>query len=286
MGQFFTAVAYDVETKTCFAIDADKFHANCYNYSGTVVGINYLLRQKPYRVMWGGGYVVIDDNLQRFSREEDLMGISTYEDLESFKLNNKDLHEKAYFDKVKRIDAYSKEWTWLDVYDEAHKHFRKIKSVKYSGQLVNHTKKLAIDLKSYWKKSVSYYGWREIACIDLVPALTETGGGLAMALLEGLTPETTELLAGTWCGDLLQIVKECPRGYDQINCCFANLVRRGSYLCDKYGTDEHNYLLKDKTKRFFGYEINIAGKRAGAVQLKVEEKEESGSWFKPIPISR
>jgi len=289
MGQIFHAAAYDIDTKTCFAMYADKFHSNCYSHSGAVCAVHYLLRQKPYRVMWGGDSVLINDNLQYISREEVLIGISTYEDLESFELNNEDLHEKVYFDKVKRIEAYSNEWTWLNVLGKALKYFnyKKTSSVKYSNYLVNHTKKIAIDLKAYWKNSVSYYRWRLSSCIDLVPILTETGGGLDMALFEGFTPETTELLDGTWCGDLMQIVDDRPHEYELINCCFANLVKRGSYLYDKYGTDEENFILKDKMdKRFFGYEINYAGERAGGVQLKVEENEEGGLCFNRVQISR
>jgi len=29
MGQIFYATAYDIDTKTCWTVDADKFHANC-----------------------------------------------------------------------------------------------------------------------------------------------------------------------------------------------------------------------------------------------------------------
>ena len=52
MGQIFHACAYDIETKTCCVYDADKFHANCYSNCGTVFSMHYLLRQKPYRIMW------------------------------------------------------------------------------------------------------------------------------------------------------------------------------------------------------------------------------------------
>ena len=43
--------------------------------------------------------------------------------------------------------------------------------------------------------------------IDLLPVLTETGGGAQMAFFDGISVETTEKLAGKWCGDLLQYVK-------------------------------------------------------------------------------
>jgi hypothetical protein len=58
--------------------------------------------------------------------------------------------------------------------------------------------------------------------IDLIPVLTETGGGAIMAFLDGIAEETTEQLAGGWCGDLLQIVDRLPDDYSLINCCFAD----------------------------------------------------------------
>ena len=75
MGQIFNAVAYDLDSMTCFVDDADKFHANCYNFSPTVRCIHYLLRQKPYRVMWGGDYFIPKNKDLNFS-EEFLFGIS------------------------------------------------------------------------------------------------------------------------------------------------------------------------------------------------------------------
>ena len=40
------------------------FHANCYSSCGTVLSMHYLLRQKAYRIMWGGGYVFLWDRLK------------------------------------------------------------------------------------------------------------------------------------------------------------------------------------------------------------------------------
>jgi len=78
MGQIFYAVAYDIENKECSVANADKFHANCYIYSWDVVGIHYLLRQKPYRVMWGGDYVLDNNEIANITTEEQFIGVSTY----------------------------------------------------------------------------------------------------------------------------------------------------------------------------------------------------------------
>jgi len=188
MDQVFHAVAYDIKTKTRFTMDAGTFHANCYSYSSAVCAMHYLLRQKPYRIMWGGGNVTINSNIQHFAREEDLMGISTYTNLESFELNNENLHKEVFYDKVQRIEEYSKGWISLKgVLSKALKYFnlKKTQSVRYSGYLVNHTKNLSICLPSYLKESAFYYGSRGLGCIDLVPALTETGGGFARDFFEG-----------------------------------------------------------------------------------------------------
>jgi len=77
MGQIYIATAYDITEMNCCTIYADKFHANCYTYSGAVASIHYLLRQKPYNVMWGGQHVVIDDNLAHIACECVLLGLST-----------------------------------------------------------------------------------------------------------------------------------------------------------------------------------------------------------------
>jgi len=105
MGQIFHACAYDIETKTCCVIDADKFHANCFADSGAVLSIHYLLRQKPYRVMWGGNHVALD--LTDFTRTEDLLGISTYLNYENFDMDDEESFEtdelEHHCDKVKFV---------------------------------------------------------------------------------------------------------------------------------------------------------------------------------------
>ena len=100
MGQVFYACAYDVDARTCCVIDADKFNANCYAHSGAVLSMHYLLRQKPYRIMWGGIYVSLDDNLDLFSRTEDLLGISTYTTFEYFENSLSEYQSRTFHEKV------------------------------------------------------------------------------------------------------------------------------------------------------------------------------------------
>ncbi|MCL2322371.1 MAG: hypothetical protein FWC47_09730 [Oscillospiraceae bacterium] len=273
MGQIFWACAYDIENKKCFVKDADKFHANCFSCSGTVVSIHYLLRQKPYHIMWGGGYIVIHDYLKHVSRTEVLLGISTYEDYEDFERNNEDLKEKSYYDKVKFIDENNKLWEKLHVLDEALIYFdwENTRSVKYSGYLINHTKKLAVDLTDYYEQSRFLSDNGIDMCIDAVPVLTETGGGTEMALFDGVCTDSTEELSRSWCGDLLQIVPDLPTDFEVINCCFAEIWCKAEYCYKKFGVNEKGLLLKNESGELYkAAPLGILGDRGLPSHIKVE----------------
>ena len=291
MGQIFYASAFDAKIKTCCVMDADKFHANCYSYCGTVFSIHYLLRQKPYNVMWGGRHVVINDNIEKFSREEDLLGLSTYLNYEDFEMNIDDLKEKDYYDKVVKIDEYSKQWDKIDVWDEAKKYFdwEKTRSTKYEGYLVNHTKMQAVNLSDYFAKSkyLTDNDWE--AAIDPVPVLTETGEGTPMALFDGMSAETTEELAGAWCCDLLQIVDELPEGFQIIHCCFADFWKRVKFCFKTFGVNDDGYLFKNENGNLFeGVDMNYFGKRGQIIyNIRVELKpEENKIRYIPVKIEK
>jgi len=278
MGQIFHACAFDTQTKTCCVMDADKFHANCYSYCGTVFSIHYLLRQKPYHVMWGGHHVVLDDNVTKFTREEDVLGLSTYLNYEDFEMNIEDLKEKDYYDVIKKIGEHHKQWKRMDVWDEAKKYFEweKTRSVKYEGYLVNHSKKLAVNLSDYFNRSKYLSGDDWEVAIDVLPILTETGEGAPMALFDGMSAETTEELAGAWCADLLQIVDELPESYQIIPCCFVDLWKRVKYCYPQFGVNDEGYLFHDADGNLFeGVATNIFGKRGETIyNVKVELKPE------------
>ena len=103
MGQIFYSCAYDTESMVSCVYDAAKFHANCYSFSGSVFSIHYLLRQKPYRIMWGGYYVKDEGGLSDFSRTEDLLGLSTYLQFDESDLTNPESEYNGCLDKVKFI---------------------------------------------------------------------------------------------------------------------------------------------------------------------------------------
>ena len=277
MGQIFHACAYDIDTKECCVIDADKFHANCFSFSGTTVSMHFLLRQKPYNIMWGGDYVVTDKYLSKVESNDILLGLSTYLNYEDFRMNDENLEEKEYLEKVKFIDENNKLWQRIDVWDKALEYFnyKKTKSVKYSGYLLNHTKKLFVDLADYFSQSELYGGdWIEMS-MDLLPILTETGDGAQMAFSDGIFADTTEQLAGKWCGDLLQIVDELPKDYLLINCCFADVSGKARYCHKEFGINENGLLLKDNNSNLFeAVKLNFYGERGATMNMKVELTED------------
>jgi hypothetical protein len=282
MGQIFNACIYDTDDMTCCVIDADKFHANCYSFSGTVVSTHYLLRQKPYRVMWGGGYVLMDDYIETVSRTEDLLGLSTYISYEDIQFKNEDLEEKNWLYNEKFICDNHNRWKRINVWDEARKYFDwdRTHSVKYNGYLLNHTQKLAVNISDYAAQSLVIMSDPSVRkfdeMIDLVPVLTETGGGVSMALFEGLAADSTEELAETWCGDLLQIVDQLPDDYECINCCFAECWDRAYFCYRVFGADASNYVLGDRHgKRYECAKIGIFGSSRGpAHYIRIELTED------------
>ena len=119
------------------------FHANCYAHSGAVLSMHYLFRKRPYHIMWGGGHVSIDDNLENFTRTEDLLGISTFWHPFGFDMDSEEILSKKSYDKIKFIDENSKSWERLKVWKEALEYFDwdNTRSVSYNDYLVNHIKK-------------------------------------------------------------------------------------------------------------------------------------------------
>ena len=274
MGQIFHACAYDTETKTCCVYDADKFHANCYAHSGAVVAMHYLLRQKPYRIMWGGGYTLFPDNLAKFTSEEDLLGLSTYWYYSDSEINNdKEMTSRSDYDKIKIINENSKQWKRIDVWDEALRYFDwdNTYSVAYRGYLINHTKKLAIDLADYHSQSKYIAQTGSVMSIDLLPILTETGESTAMALFDGVAAESTEELACQWCGDLLQIVDAAPENYQLVNCCFAEIWSKVRSCYRTFGVNKDGLLLKGNTGELFeAAPLLLNGQRGQLRRIKVE----------------
>jgi hypothetical protein len=237
--------------------------------------------------MWGGAYVAIDDNLENFSRIEDLLGISTYDKFKYFE----NAKRKSYYDKIKFVRDNYNSWNHINVWDEAMEYFYagnidsvEYSSVEYSGYLVNHTQKLAIDLADYYEQSKYYDRDFYIECsIDAVPVLTETGDGARMAFFDGVSVDSTEELAGTWCGDLLQIVDDLPEEYKLINCCFAEIWSRASYCYHTFGINKDELVLSDDKGTCYkcGF-FNISGKRIHVSYIKAE-KIEKGIRYTSAP---
>jgi hypothetical protein len=250
--------------------------------------------------MWCSRVVLYDFRTRKL-KDDILLGISTHigrddleeyfeacvkEDIENNSESNQK-HGKNYRNNAEFVIKNAASWQRMKVWDEAKEFFdyEHTKSVRYEGFLVNHTQKLAVDLGDYYKKSLSMTENRILYAIDPIPALTETGGGINMALLDGMKSATTEKLAEEWCGDLLQIVNDLPDGYKCIDCCFADLWGRTRFCYTEYGVDEADFLLDQQGKRFVCCTLNLFGKRSldGFMKVKLSD---GTVHFSTLPVDQ
>jgi hypothetical protein len=232
--------------------------------------------------MWGGDYVVIDDNLDQFAREVDLLGLSTYMDYDYFESNNSNLQEKPYYNKVIFIEENSKHWKRINVEDEAREFFNYeiTHSVDYSGFLINHDLKLAVNLENYYNCSKFYPNSRpKLVALDLIPVLTDNCGGSRMAMLKGISAETTENLFGQWCGDLLQISDSVPEGYEMMTCCFVEIWNRAYYCYNTFGKDDEDFILDSDGKRYEGVQIGLFDNKRGHLRFVKVKQTDKGLLF-------
>ena len=200
-------------------------------------------------------------------------------------MDDEDLANKSFYKYVKRICEHNQLWKRIDVWDKAKEYFnwKSTHSVKYSGYLLNHTKKLAVDIKVYYKQSKALNQSKRDVTIDLLPVLTETSGGMQMALFDGASFESTEELDGAWCGDLLQIVEELPKKYQLINCCFAEIWSKARYCLSKFGTDKHGYILKNKEgEKYQCVEYNVLQQCGPVRYVKVAEDEKGVNFVAEV----
>ena len=110
MGQMFCSIAYDIDSREAVSMCADKFHANCYSYSGNVISMHYTLKKKPYRVMWLGDRVLDGNYLNKVIQDIDLLGISVVFDKEDYVLNNSDWESGKYRQKIEFIEKNHSTW--------------------------------------------------------------------------------------------------------------------------------------------------------------------------------
>lgn len=287
MGQIFYSTVYDVKTRECISYEADKFHANCFSFSGAVKSAHYLLKDFAKRVMWYGIYSFDKDFSKRFVTEEKLLGVSIREGWDIIKSRFGDYENEPFADKLRFIGENHETWNHRDdVWDKALDYYKSNnRSVRYSGYLLNHSKKEAVDLRKYFEKSVSFTNTGDMYLIDPIPPLTETGGGTEMALFDGCAVENTEHLIGTWCGDLLQIDKQLPEGYTVIDCCFAEVWGKAQYCRETFGLDKENFILKNKEgDRYEATKYNPFTremKRCEPFNIQEIEKED-GIYFKSV----
>jgi hypothetical protein len=109
--------------------------------------------------------------------------------------------------------------------------------------------------------------------IDPIPVLTDTGGGAQMAYFNGVSAISTEKLAGSWCGDLLQIVDYLPEGFKIIGCCFADIWRRADYCYRIFGLNDEG-LIRDGDELYEAVQLGFKGNRGKLYNVKVEMTED------------
>jgi hypothetical protein len=122
--------------------------------------------------------------------------------------------------------------------------------------------------------------------IDPIPVLTEIGnrrmGGPQMAYLQGVSAATTDDLAGTWTGDLLQIVDELPAGFEVIKCAFADIWNRADYCYQIFGLNDDG-LIKEGDGLYEAAPLSVMGTRGTARYIKVELTEDKIN-YSTVPI--
>jgi len=225
--------------------------------------------------MWGGKYVIESRAFNYFlQRQSDIYGLSTY--LSAERLGNYlDEPSERELEGIQFIRENEGSWNRINAQQEAICFFdwERTRSVIYSDYLVNHTQRLAVDLADYFSRSKMLSINGIVHVIDAVPFLTETGGGTPMALV-GVSIDSTEKLATSWCGDLLEIVDAIPAGYSLIDCCLADVKGRARHCYKHFGVNEDGYLLGDENGALFeaaGHFITLD--RTGILHFKVTETE-------------
>jgi len=155
VGQTFYACAYDINEKTCCVVEADKFHANCYSHSGVIACMHYLLRQKPYHIIWYGDSIISEGIFSTITDESVLLGISSMGDIGLSEPDVEYADDDTYTANARFIADNCKTWKRIYIWDTAIKYFDMHDNgiVAYAGFLVNHTKRLAVDLCDYFRRS-------------------------------------------------------------------------------------------------------------------------------------
>ena len=110
-----------------------------------------------------------------------------------------------------------------------------------------------------------------------------------MLFFYGNTVETTNELAGSWCGDLLEITddlsKQLHGNFRAMYCCFAEAENRANYCLRKFGLDENNFIKANQEGDLFEAvrESVIRCIPTEWYNLKVEHEEGEAKLI-PVPV--
>jgi hypothetical protein len=201
--------------------------------------------------VWQGNYFL--EFLDKIVDERSLTGLAACtSDQIDFYLQNGSWIERGG-EKLKLIKEMASGWS----YENLWKYSRSLEEeeARYDGYLVNYDKKLAVDLRSYFDRSVvmSAAGMKEYA-IDLIPCLCDLCGGSSMALFEGYTEDSSVDMLGTWVFDLMGIVDDVPDGFEVVKCCFANVKSKCVYCFVRNGVDSWGHVLDDNGTPLKGFD--------------------------------
>jgi len=293
MGQMYVAIGYDLNTREAVEMDAGKFCEGCHFNSEAVISMHYLLKKQPYRIMWLGSEALQGYNLNRLKRKEDLLGASVAFYKEYYEAKHADWGEE-YPEISLFISENYATWNRTSIEHQAIKELKDNgkSAVEYTGYLINHTRKEAINLVDYYNCSKGLF-WNEtteefVTVLDPIPILTDMDRGHLLAFFDGIPANVTENLAGRWAGDLLERIEDVPANeYTIIDCCFVNIYPRAKYCLSKFGIDEEGWLIaNEKGELFEGVTLSFLGTRSPKVRFKMEiQEKDSGKRVVYNPVS-
>jgi hypothetical protein len=223
---------------------------------------HHYLREKPYHVAYVGAEALESWRYGDSDEEEQRLRLFTCM-YNAFRIGSSAPAPEEYLKELSESDPVLSETAKLLL---SCRHLDKpARAVfRYDGYLVNHTKKVAIDLADYHRRAM-------LPCVDPLPILTETGNGALMLFYDGATIDTTHELIGQWCWDVLQICDNLPTDYEVIPCCFSPLDSGIVHdVHRKNGCDEQGYVLDDNGERYRVIRFTLRG-RAVACFVKAEE---------------
>lgn len=206
MGQYYNILTKRKGKYKLFSVQPTE--ANTQNVrSGGMMNFEYFNGQKLMEHSWEHNHIT--DSILKYIEENPTQVAWVGDYADDFKWetdgehpNPKELHELA----------------WGEIYEE--NTFNKMPEYKIPTYLVNHTKKLYLNMAKYSRKNGTYFttlnGKKERYVISPLPLLTVCGNGMGGGDYEGENMD----LVGSWCFDELETNDARPSDYIEIEVTF------------------------------------------------------------------